>query len=169
MSVLSYRGHPAITKAAFVAEMEAHAAADRIVAGHYWDGYTGCAIGCGLRSILDLQGGEVLDPFDPYYSRHHAHATALGIPLWLSGLQDALFENLPKVRRQLFPVQFALALPDGADLSGLYEQVTDAAPKTGWLSPIIDLPGGVRFGPVVAIKLADRLLKLMAACPVVAS
>ena len=169
MSVLSYRGHPAITKAAFVAEMEAHAAADRIVAGHYWDGYTGCAIGCGLSSILGLQGGRALDPFDPYYSRHHAHATALGIPLWLSALQDTLFENLPKLRRQLFPVQFARALPDGADLSGLLERVADAAQESGWLSPIIDFPGGALHKPATAVKIADRLLELMAACPVVAS
>ena len=167
MSVLSYRGHPAITKAAFVAEMEAHAAADRIVSGHYWDGYTGCAIGCGLRSILSLQGGETLDPYDPFYGRHKAHAAALGIPRWLSGLQDALFESLPKPRQQSFPVQFAQALPDGANLSNLYEQVDAAAEESGWVPRLIIAPNGGLQTPSIAIKMADKLLELMAACPVV--
>ena len=35
MSALTYRGHPAVTKAMFVADMQAHAAADRLVAGSY--------------------------------------------------------------------------------------------------------------------------------------
>ena len=114
--MLAYRSHPSITKAAFVREMQDHAAHDRIKSGHYWEGGTGCAVGCGIESIIALSGDRV------FHSDHAALALHLGIPEWLASTQDAIFENLPKPRQQQFPVQFAEAIPDGADLSGLYRQ-----------------------------------------------
>ena len=140
MTVLSYRAHPAITKAAFVAEMKAHAAADRIVSGHYWIGGTGCAVGCGVQSIMTLNG-----PYIAGYGDHAAHAAALGIPVWLSLVQDALFEGLRPPGQQAFPVKFALALPDGADLSGLY------AAWMPWVLREIALPAAGRVSGACAV------------------
>lgn len=140
MTLLSYRGHPAVTKAAFVAEMEAHLAADRIKAGFYWNGGSGCAIGCGIQSILTLHGPNIEE-----HSDHAAHAAALGIPAWLSEVQDTLFENLSRPDQQLFPVAFARALPDGVDLSGLY------AAWMPWVLREVVLPAAGRYSEVCAV------------------
>ena len=140
MTLLSYRAHPAVTKAAFVAEMEAHLAADQIKAGFYWSCGSGCAIGCGIQSILTLHGPNIEE-----HSDHAAHAAALGIPAWLSLVQDTLFENLSGPDQQSFPVAFARALPDGGYLSGLY------AAWMPWVLREVVLPAAAGDDAVCAI------------------
>ena len=144
MIALSYQGHPAVTKAAFVAEMEAHLAADRIRRGQYWTEGTGCAIGCGVQSIMNLKGIVGMA-----HSNHGLHAAALGIPKWLSEVQDMLFEGMRGPHQQSFPIEFARALPDGADLSGLH------AAWMSWILREIDLP--IAVGHAVAYVAIERV------------
>ena len=54
---------------------------------------------------------------------HHDHgglADALGIPEPLVHLEDAIFERLGGVAQRSWPERFYTALPEGADLSGVW-------------------------------------------------
>ena len=123
--VRAYRAHPAITKAVFVAEMQAHAAADRLVQGRYveyrqaetadYGSFArGCAVGCGVATLNRRLGGHA------GYADHAALADALGIPIELAHLQDCLFEGLPAADARAWPAAFAAAIPEGADLSDVW-------------------------------------------------
>ena len=105
-----------ITKEEFVNEMKKHQMQDNFVRGTYGKindsgVFRGCAIGCGIRSISDLKG-TALDT-----SNHSLYEKHLGIPKWLARLEDRIFETISSDRVKLWPVQFAEAINEGADLS----------------------------------------------------
>ena len=110
---LAYRADPAVTKPAFLDVLLGHQEADRIVQGRYWEHGKGCAVGCGIHSVMALTGREMS------HSDHAALAGALGANETLMRLQDRIFEGLPADEARLWPVRFARAIPDGADLSGV--------------------------------------------------
>ena len=92
-------------QAKFIQRVKAHGLADEIVKGKYWEGGKGCAVGCTIHG-----------------SDHSKYEVQLGIPTELAYLQDALFEALPDVEAQHFPLQFLEAIPLGADLSRVWDQ-----------------------------------------------
>ena len=112
-SLIAYKMHPAVTKTAFVELMEGHREADRIVQGTYWENGRGCAVGCGLHSVRALTGLALS------HSDHAALAAQVGVPEVLERLQDRIFEGLPRELAREWPLRFARAIPDGADLSGV--------------------------------------------------
>lgn len=86
------------------AEIETHIAADAVRGGHYWDGETGCFIGC---------------------LAHSSDATELqrryGLPLPLVRLCEFIFENLPASEQPVFFREVGEAVDrDGRDLSRVH-------------------------------------------------
>jgi hypothetical protein len=97
--LVAYHGKSEI-KAKYLARVEAHAAADEIIHGSYWENGKGCAVGCTIHS------GE-----------HAAFETELGIPRMLARLEDTLFEGQKNGDAKTFPARFLAAIQPGADLS----------------------------------------------------
>ncbi len=97
--MIAFHNDPAL-KAAKLAQVRAHEAADEITKGIYWEGGKGCAVGCTVHS-----------------SSHAAYETEMGIPRMLARLEDRIFEGMPNDKAKLFPVRFIEAIPVGADLS----------------------------------------------------
>ena len=103
-----------LSREVMIAEARAHRKAGRLVSGEYWSDGNGCSIGCSIETVNRRMGGGM---------SHHDHAglaAALGIPESLVQLQDAIYEGLPKDLRQDWPERFYTALPEGADLSGVW-------------------------------------------------
>ncbi len=98
-SLRAYHGDPTI-KDRHLARVRAHAAADEIVHGLYWQNGKGCAIGCTIHS------GD-----------HTAYETEIGVPRILARLEVRLFETMPNWDAKMFPEAFLAAIPIGADLS----------------------------------------------------
>lgn len=97
----AFHNDPAI-KAKYLARVQAHAQADEIIHGVYWQDGKGCALGCTVHS-----------------SMHSAYETELGIPQAIARLEDVIFEGLENGEAKRFPDQFLRAIPVGADLSGV--------------------------------------------------
>ena len=87
-------------KAKYLRRVRAHAKADQIIHGKYWERGKGCAVGCTIHS-----------------AEHGAYETELGIPLMLARLEDTLFEGQTNGKAKTFPVRFLAAIKPGADLS----------------------------------------------------
>lgn len=89
-----------ITKPEIIAQLEAHALADEIVKGQYWENGKGCAVGCTI------------------HGRDHAeYETLFGIPQALAHLKDVIFEGLPNDQAKQWPLRFINAVEPGSDLS----------------------------------------------------
>ena len=122
--MLAYHGKPAI-KAAILAQLAHHRAADEIVKGRYWENGKGCAVGCTLHS-----------------SNHAEYETRFGIPQMLARLEDCIFEGLPNAIAQLWPERFMSAILPGTDLSRIgwqfqYWLLTDETVNPGIKHPIV--------------------------------
>ena len=89
-----------ITKPAILRQLRAHAAADQIVKGRYWQNGKGCAVGCTIHS-----------------SKHAEYESRFGIPQMLARLEDCIFEGLPNDKAKAWPVRFMSAVQPGTDLS----------------------------------------------------
>ena len=87
-------------KAKYLRRVRAHAKADEIIHGKYWEDGKGCAIGCTIHG-----------------SSHQACEDELGIPVALAYLEDTLFEGQRNSDAKQFPVRFLSAIRVGADLS----------------------------------------------------
>lgn len=109
----AYHGEPE-RKVAFIAEMRGHQDADRFLRGTYWNGWEsrGCAVGCSVESITRLDTTVQINHND-----HVGMADWLGIPTALAFLEDRLFEGVSIERSKTWPVEFAEAIPVGADLT----------------------------------------------------
>jgi len=94
----AFHGDPAI-KAKYLARVQAHAAADRLIQGTGWEEGKGCAIGCTLEA------------YD-----HTRYPIELGLPEWLARLEDSIFEGFPKDEAMVWPESFLEAIHPGADL-----------------------------------------------------
>ena len=97
--MLAFHNDPKI-KAKYLKRVKAHAKADKIVKGQYWEGGKGCAVGCTIHG-----------------STHKKYEDELGIPESIARLEDTIFEGLPNELAMTFPVRFLEAIPVGADLS----------------------------------------------------
>src|ERR1700674_5587214 len=97
--LLAFHGDPAI-KRKYLHRVRAHAAADEIIHGTYWERGKGCAVGCTIHG-----------------SNHGTYETELGIPVILARLEDRLFEGMANGDSKAFPARFLAAITPGADLS----------------------------------------------------
>ena len=126
-------------KEKYLSRVRAHASADEIIKGQYWEHGKGCAVGCTIHS-----------------SDHDKYEKLLGIPRWLAYLEDSIFEGLPNGEAKNFPEQFLSAINVGADLTPVYHKFMI------WL--LVDpLQGVLRFADergAVAIKRVAELHQL---------
>jgi len=97
-ALLSFHGDSAI-KEIYLDRIRAHADADEIVHGQYWENGKGCAVGCTIHS-----------------SQHDRYETDLGVPEWLAHLEDTIFENLSNGEAKTFPLEFLESIPVGVRL-----------------------------------------------------
>jgi hypothetical protein len=93
------------TKAKYVERVKAHAAADEIIHGQYWEAGKGCAVGCTIHG-----------------SDHRRYEKELGVPLMLARLEDRIFEGMTNGDAKEFPLRFLSAIEPGADLSLVWHQ-----------------------------------------------
>jgi hypothetical protein len=89
-----------ISKPEIIAQLEAHADADEIVKGQYWQDGRGCAVGCTIHS------GD-----------HAEYEPRFGIPQMIARLEDCIFEGLPDIAAKEWPLRFMWAVRPGSDLS----------------------------------------------------
>jgi hypothetical protein len=109
--------YPGLTKSDFLIELGMHAEQDRIVQGKYWHRGKGCAVGCSLHSVSQRLGLKKMD-----YSKYRLFETYLGIPVVLARLEDQIFEGMAKEDAKKWPLRFAEAVPDGADLINVWNK-----------------------------------------------
>ena len=93
-------------KAALLTKLRAHAQADHIVKGQYWENGKGCAVGCTIES-----------------SDHSLYESRFGIPQMLARFEDAIFEGLPNELAMTWPIRFIEAVPLGKDLLNVQWQM----------------------------------------------
>jgi hypothetical protein len=115
--MLAFHNDPGV-KAHYLARVHAHAAADEIIHGQYWERGKGCAVGCTIHS-----------------SAHKNYETELGIPIMLARLEDRLFEGMTNGKSKEFPARFLEVIQPGADLSRVGWQFLH------WLGQHAYLPG----------------------------
>jgi len=101
-TLIAYHGKKSV-KTKYVNRVKAHAKADEIIKGTYWQNGKGCAVGCTIEG-----------------SEHERYETELGIPRLLARLEDGIFEGLPNERAMKFPLQFLEAVNVGVDLSSVF-------------------------------------------------
>ena len=109
--------NPLLSRDVMIAEARAHREADRLVPGIYWNGASGCSVGCSVETVNRRTKTNMS------HADHLNLARALGIPENLVWLQDSIFEGLPghpDDAQQAWPERFYTALPEGADLSGVW-------------------------------------------------
>jgi len=98
--LIAFDENTTFTKAAILEQLRAHAKADAIIKGQYWEDGRGCAVGCTIHS------GD-----------HAEYEPRFGIPRMLAWLEDRIFEGLPNDRAVAWPVRFIEAVQPGTDLS----------------------------------------------------
>jgi hypothetical protein len=101
----------------YVARVKAHAEADEIIKGKYWENGKGCAVGCTIHG-----------------SNHSLYETELGIPRIIARLEDGIFEALPNDLAMTWPIRFLEAITPGSDLSMVWPRFAIwllADPKDG--------------------------------------
>ena len=103
--LLAFHNDPKI-KEKYIARVKAHAEADEIIKGRYWEDGKGRAVGCTIE-------GE----------DHNRYEKELGIPAILAHLEDRLFEDMSNEDAMKFPLQFLEAIPVGADLSQVFTKL----------------------------------------------
>src|ERR1044072_1819388 len=89
-----------VTKPEIIAQLQAHALADEIVKGQYWEDGRGCAVGCTIHS------GD-----------HFEYEPRFGIPQMLARLEDCIFEGLENDLAKDWPLRFMNAAKQGSYLS----------------------------------------------------
>jgi len=168
--MLAFEG--TVTKAAVLKQLRAHAKADEIVKGQYWEEGKGCAVGCTIHS-----------------NQHVEYETRFGIPQALARLEDCIFEGLANGKAKVWPIRFMTAITPGTDLSCVHWQflhwlLTDETVNPGIAHPLvkdavkkcadllIPLTKGKKIDPSAArsaarsaaySRMADKLVELLEA------
>ena len=101
------------TKTEALASMKKHREADKLVKGKYWESGKGCAVGCQYHAFKN----------DNDTSYHSPSERVHGIPRALAYLEDRIFEGLPNAQAQKWPERFLKAIPVGADLSNVINEL----------------------------------------------
>jgi hypothetical protein len=145
--LLAWHGDPEL-KAYATQKMKEHQAKDEIIRGAYLrvapgysvSGWRGCFHGCLTTDRLmeenDLSARELYNKMLGVYAddqrlNYHVEARRLwGFPTNLSHLLDVTFESLTSPEKAaIFAVEVTEAIPVGADLTGVLDQVNDAMDK----------------------------------------
>jgi hypothetical protein len=108
--------HPQIDREFFLTELRVHREADRLAHVGYWNGTKGCATGCAVETINRRLGVA------HKHNNHNFVADALGWPVEIVQLQDAIFEGLRETESLDWPLRVSSAIKQGADLSGVWPQ-----------------------------------------------
>lgn len=98
MKLVAFHNDPKIKKF-YLNRVLAHQKADNLVRGLGWKDGKGCAVGC------------TLEKYD-----HKAYESELGIPAWLAGVEDVLFEGMSEKKSRTWPSKFLSAVKPGIDL-----------------------------------------------------
>jgi hypothetical protein len=147
--LLAFHSDPSI-KRAILRQLRAHAAADQIVKGQYWEDGKGCAVGCTIHS-----------------DQHEEYEPKFGIPQILARLEDAIFEGLPNAQAMKWPIRFMSSPKVGADLTlvgwqFLHWLLTDTVVNPGINHPLVsDAAAGAAY-----VLMSGKLCELMADAPV---
>ena len=125
---LSYHNDNSL-KALVIAEMKNHQNDDRFIKGSYgfysFGEFKGCAVACAVNSVNKILGKQ----YDT--SSHCVLQETLGIPGWLSKIQDAFFECLPWGECDKFAIDFLEAIPVGIDLEPIRWKIATLLLKEG--------------------------------------
>jgi hypothetical protein len=124
MTLIAYHNKLEI-KSGIINQLIAHAEADEIIKGKYWEDGKGCAVGCTVHS-----------------SDHMEYEALFGISVMLARLEDCIFEGLPNGTAKAWPVRFMSAIEPGKDLSlvgwkFLYWILTDETVNPGIAHPLV--------------------------------
>jgi len=95
--LIAFHGDPAI-KQKYLDRVKAHALADEIIQGKYWENGKGCAVGCIVETSEDP---------------HETMSKELGWPLWLCRLTDKLHEGQLNVDSKKWPPKIVAAVSTG--------------------------------------------------------
>lgn len=98
------------TKNYWVAEMQKHQDADRLVQGEWFDLQTkkGCFFGCAMQTEEDALEEAI---------------EAMKLPDWLIYLAERIYEGLSKEEYLTFPVELLKAIPVNTDISELKHEL----------------------------------------------
>lgn len=130
-TIRAFHNDPAL-RANAIARMRAHADADEIVGGVYLSidpgapgGYRACHIGCLVAELDEttreaIAAGREAEPDDGW---HAAAERLLGLPQRYSRLFEGIFEPLPAAERSSFAVALTEAIPAGADLERVVDEM----------------------------------------------
>src|ERR1700677_3900193 len=110
--MLSFNNDPNL-KAAIVAGIEAHEAADEIVHGTYWANGKGCAVGCTLNAFAKATGRDF-----KHYGDHVVYDEIFGSGgRIIAKLEDRIFEGTSNGFAKTWPARLMRSVPVGRDLS----------------------------------------------------
>jgi len=142
--LLAWHGDPEL-KAYATQKMKEHRAQDEIVRGAYLrvapgysaSGWRGCFHGClttdRLMEETGLSAGELYEgvlgfqAYEHQFNYHNEARRLWGFPEDLSRLLDVTFESLTSPEKAaIFAVEATEAIPVGADLTGVSDQVHEA-------------------------------------------
>jgi hypothetical protein len=105
--MLAYHNDPAL-KDKLLANLAAHAQADELIQGQYWEDGKGCAVAC---TLIDFDRKAAKE------GSHERYEDIFGIPQVLAHLEDCLFEGLTNGKAKEWPIRFSSAIQPGVDLS----------------------------------------------------
>ena len=95
-----------------------HAEQDQYIKGEYGGisggVFKGCSVGCSINDLNLMTEGQTSD-----YGDHAYLADKLGIPIFITRLQDCIFEGLPQDKSILWTERLFSAIPVDADLSNV--------------------------------------------------
>ena len=101
-------------KKSLVDMSEAHMAADEFIQGEYGQmngSFSGCSLGCTIHDVNKIMGlkGDFND--------HSFLSDSIGIPLFLTRLQDSVFEGLDIDAARKWTPRFLSSIVEGVDLN----------------------------------------------------
>ncbi|MGH6683741.1 MAG: hypothetical protein ACRECA_07425, partial [Pseudolabrys sp.] len=139
MQLIAFR-NTEIKKPAILRQLRAHAKADQLIKGQYWQDGKGCAVGCTVHC------GD-----------HSLYERKFGIPQMLAYLEDRIFEGLPNLKAKTWPIRFIDAIAPGADLAlvgwkFMHWMLTDDKATPGILDPLVS--EAIKGVAVLIAKLA---------------
>ena len=105
MTTLAYQGTE--SKQSVLDRLQEHRRLDQLIKGQYWEDGKGCAVACLTHAD---NGG------------HDQFPARWGIPVQIAYLIDTIFEALPTEDAMEWPVRVMSAIPEGADLSKVWDR-----------------------------------------------
>lgn len=156
---LSYH-NDANLKKLVIDEMNNHQKQDRLIKGTYGvyesGTFKGCAIACAINSVNKVLGKN----YDT--KSHEALSESIGIPLWLSKVQDSFFECLPNEYCDQFAIDFLESIPVGVDLEPVRWNLCTSLLKEGieTIEEKVNLIGEIKDESLAALRHSLMLYEI---------